>query len=115
MTTGERRVGQRQVLVLGVNRVTAVLAVPLGDGRRVLHFFDDLPEADAGVVRAERDFPELGAVRNDAHFGAAKVVVEEVLKPHAGHEQKAPLKLSSVALARADTAAARANLAQKTA
>src|SRR5689334_23378133 len=89
----ERRRGQRKVLILGINGVPPARAVPLGDAGRVLHLLDDLPEADPGIVSAERDLPELGAVRDDAHFGAPEVVVEEILKPHAGHEQEAPLEV----------------------
>jgi hypothetical protein len=34
------------------------------------------------LVSAKRNFAFLRAVWNDAHFGAAKIVVEKVLKPH---------------------------------
>src|SRR3954454_7871098 len=63
----ERALRQRQVLVLRIDCVPAAGLVPLRDGRGLLHLLDDLPEADAGVVRAERDFPHLRTVRNDAH------------------------------------------------
>jgi hypothetical protein len=47
-----------------------------------LHLLDDVPPADAGVVGAEADLPHLRAVRDDAHLGAAEVVVVEILEPH---------------------------------
>src|SRR5215204_307544 len=61
---------------LGVDGVAAVLLVPLGEARRLVHVLDDLPPADAGVIRAERNLALLRAVRDDAHLGAAEVVVE---------------------------------------
>ena len=30
----------------------------------------------------------MGRIGDDAHFGAAEVVIEEVLKPHAGNEEQ---------------------------
>ena len=46
------------------------------------------------VLYAQKlDLTHLRAVRDDAHLGAAEVVVEEVLEPHAGDEQDAPLEL----------------------
>jgi len=32
----------------------------------------------------------LRGVRDDAHLGAAEVVVEKILKPHAGDEEEVP-------------------------
>src|SRR6478735_4415872 len=87
--------------------------VPLGDSGGSLHLLDDLAEANACVVGAERDFSHLRAVRNDAHFGAPKVVIEEILKPHASHEQEAPLELVCVPFTLADLGAIGADLAQK--
>src|SRR5215470_3981416 len=77
-------------LALGVDFVLAVGAVPLGDRCVFVHVFDDLAPADAGVVRAEGDFALLRGVRNDAHFGAAEVIVEQILEPHAGDEEEVP-------------------------
>ena len=92
---GLSNAGQRQVLVLRVDRVPPVLRVPLGDGRVRLHLLEDVPPADAGVVRAEADLAHLRAVRDDAHLGAAEVVVEEILEPHPGDEEHAPLVVSA--------------------
>src|SRR5215469_2456691 len=78
------------VLALGVDFMFAVGAVPLGDGGVLVHIFEDLAPADTGVVSAEADFTLLRAVRNDAHFGAAEVVVEQILEPHPGDEQEVP-------------------------
>src|SRR3954463_11148780 len=70
--------------------MTAVLLVPLREGRRHVHLLDDVPPADAGVIRAEGDLPLLCRVRNDAALRAPEVVVEQVLEPHAGDEQEVP-------------------------
>src|SRR5882762_6618049 len=77
-------------LALGVNLVLSVVLVPLGDGRVLVHVFDDVAPAHTGVVRAEADFALLRAVGNDAHFGAAEIVVEEILEPHAGDKEEVP-------------------------
>ena len=55
-----------------------------------MHLFDDLPPADARVVCAERNFAFLRAVRDHAHFGAAEIVIEQVLEPHSLDTQHAP-------------------------
>ncbi len=55
-----------------------------------MHLLDDVAPADAGVVRAEADFAFLRGVGNDALLGAAEVVVEQILEPHAGDEQEVP-------------------------
>src|SRR6266849_1602442 len=78
------------LLALGVDLVLAVGLVPLGDGRVLVHVFDDFAPADAGVVRAEGNFALLCGIRDDAHLGAAGVVVEQILEPHAGDEQEVP-------------------------
>jgi len=43
-------------LALRVDFVFAVILVPLGDGRVLVHVFNDLPPAYTGIVRAEADF-----------------------------------------------------------
>ncbi len=55
-----------------------------------MHLLDDVAPAHAGVVRAEGDFAFLRGVGNDALLGAAEVVVEEILEPHAGDEEEVP-------------------------
>ena len=77
-------------LAAGEDLVPAVLLVPLGERRRHVHLLDDVPPADAGVVGAEGNLALLRRIRNDAHLGAAEVVVEQVLEPHAGDEQEVP-------------------------
>src|SRR5207245_3182612 len=67
-----------------------VSAVPLRNSRILVHVLDDLPPADSRIVRAERDFSLLRCVRDDAHFRAAEVIVEEVLEPHPCDEQEIP-------------------------
>src|SRR5260370_10444422 len=78
------------VLALGVDLVLAMVLVPLGDSGVLVHVFDDLAPADSGVVRAEADFALLRAVGDDAHLGAAEIIVEEILEPHAGDEEEVP-------------------------
>ena len=55
-----------------------------------MHLLDDVAPAHAGVVSAEGDFAFLRGVRDDALLGAAEVVVEEILEPHAGDEEEVP-------------------------
>ena len=83
-------------LALGVDFVFAVVLVPLGDRRVLVHVLDDLAPAYARVVSAEGDFALLRGVRNDAHFGAAEVVVEKILEPHAGDEEEVPRILAAL-------------------
>src|SRR5271167_2300392 len=83
-------------LALGVDFVFAVVLVPLGNGRVLVHVLDDLAPAYARVVSAEGDFALLRGVGNDAHFGAAEVVVEKILEPHAGDEEEVPRILAAL-------------------
>src|SRR5258706_3881255 len=78
------------LLALGVDFMLAVRLIPLGDGRILVHVLNDFAPAYAGVVRAEGNFALLRGVRNDAHFGAAEIVVKEILEPHAGDEEEVP-------------------------
>ncbi len=81
---------QVDALALGVDLVLSVVLIPLGHGRVLMHVLDDLPPTHAGVVRAEADLALLRRIRNDAHFGAAAIVVEQILEPHPGDEQEVP-------------------------
>src|SRR5215475_3668196 len=76
--------------------MAAMFFVPFGQGRRHMHLLDDLAPAYAGVVRAEGNLAFLSAVRNDAHLGASKVVIEQVLKPHSGDKQEVPAILAAL-------------------
>src|ERR1700679_2668732 len=67
-----------------------MLLVPLGEGGGHVHLLDDVAPAYAGVVGAEADLTLLCGVGDDALLGAAEVVVEEVLEPHAGDEEEIP-------------------------
>src|SRR4051794_30654912 len=73
---------KRQVLPLRVDGMPSLRAIPIRDARRGFHLLDDLPPANARVVGAKADLAHLRAVRDDAHFGAAEIVVEEILEPH---------------------------------
>src|SRR5271169_3870903 len=83
-------------LALGVDFVFAVVLVPLGDRRVLVHVLDDLAPAYARVVGAEGNFALLRGVRDDAHFGAAEVVVEKILEPHTGDEEEVPRILAAL-------------------
>src|SRR5205807_9178341 len=61
-----------------------VLFIPLGQTGGHVHLLHDLAPADAGVVRTEGDLALLGRVWDDALIGAADVVIEQLLEPHAG-------------------------------
>ena len=78
------------LLAAGEDFVTAVLFVPLGQRGGHVHLLDDVAPAHAGVVSAEADFAFLRGVRDDALLGAAEVVVEQILEPHAGDEEEVP-------------------------
>src|SRR6185369_12278689 len=93
-----RLVSHRHVLAAGENLVTAVLLIPLRDGRVLVHVLDDVAPADTRVVRAERNLTFLRAVRDDAHFSAAEVVVEEILEPHSSDKQEVPAMRSPLTL-----------------
>src|SRR6266481_7761805 len=84
------------LLALGVNFVFAVGLVPFGDGRVLVHVLDDFAPAYARVVRAEGNFALLGGIGDDAHFGAAEVVVEKILEPHASDEEEVPRILAAL-------------------
>src|SRR5438874_13782859 len=98
---------QRHRLVrVRVDRMLPVLLVPVGHLRVLVHVLDDLPPADAGVVRAEGDLAHLRCVGDDAHLGAAEIVSPEILEPHAGDEEQQPLvALAVLVVARAEPAA----------
>src|SRR6201996_3708696 len=78
------------LLAAGEDLVTAMLVVPLGERGGHVHLLDDVAPAHAGVVRAEADLAFLRGVRDDALLGAAEVVVEQILEPHAGDEEEVP-------------------------
>ena len=84
------------LLAAGEDLVAAVLLVPLGERGRHVHLLDDVAPAHAGVVRAEADLAFLRGVGNDALLGAAEVVVEQILEPHAGDEEEVPAILAAL-------------------
>jgi hypothetical protein len=55
-----------------------------------VHLLDDVAPAHARVVGAEADLAFLRGVGDDALLGAAEVVVEQILEPHAGDEEEVP-------------------------
>jgi len=88
-------VGHADLLAAGKDFVTSVLLIPLGEGGRHVHLLDDVAPAYASVVCAEADFTLLRGVGNDALLGAAEVVVEQILEPHAGDEKEVPAVLAA--------------------
>ncbi len=81
---------QIDLLALRVDFMLAVLLVPFGHGRILVHVLDDFAPADARVIGAEADLALLRGIGNDAHLGAAEVVIKQVLEPHAGDEEEVP-------------------------
>src|SRR5215510_14355047 len=81
----------RHVVTGGVNGVALVLLIPIFEVGGLVHVFDDLPPAHAGVVGAEGYLAFLRAVGNDTHLGAAEVIVEQILEPHAFNAEHAPV------------------------
>ena len=77
-------------LASGEDLVATMLLIPLRHGRVLVHVLDDVSPADSRVVGTEGNLTFLCAVRNDAHLGAAEIVVEEILEPHSGDEQEVP-------------------------
>src|SRR5438045_7176304 len=75
--------------------MSSVVFIPLCDSRVLMHVFDDVAPADTGIVRTERDLTFLRSVRNDAHFCAAEIIVEQVLEPHAGDKEEVPRILAA--------------------
>ena len=86
----------RHFFTVGEDLVTAVVLVPLGDRRVLVHVLDDVSPADTRVVCAEGNFAFLRAVGDDAHFGAAEIVVEEILEPHSRDKQEVPRVLTAL-------------------
>src|SRR6185369_14033732 len=83
-------VGELDVLATRKDLVAAMLLVPLRDRRVLVHGLDDVSPTDTRVVSTEGNFTFLSAVRDDAHFSATEVVVEQVLEPHTRDEQEVP-------------------------
>ena len=73
-----------------VNGMALVFFIPFRQARGFVHVLDNLSPADTGVVSAEANLAFLCAVRDDAHFGAAEVIIEQILKPHALNTQDTP-------------------------
>src|ERR1041385_1121671 len=67
-----------------------MLLIPLRDSRVLVHVLDDVSPTDTGVVSTERNLAFLRAVRDDAHFSATEIVVEEILEPHTRDEEEVP-------------------------
>src|SRR6185295_15091878 len=67
-----------------------MLLIPFRDGRVLVHVLDDVSPTDTRVVSTERNFAFLSTVRDDAHFRATEVVVEQILEPHTRDKQEVP-------------------------
>src|SRR6185503_2671877 len=91
---------QRHGFARGVHLVPAILFIPLGQARGLVHVLDDLTPANAGVVSAEGNLAFLSAVRNHAHLSATEVVIKEILEPHSLDAEHAPDVVSISSLLR---------------
>src|SRR5262245_5649446 len=78
------------LLPAGKNFVASVLFIPLGERRRHMHLLDDLSPPHTSLTCAKLDLTLLCRIRNDAHFGATEIVIEEVLEPHSRQEEDVP-------------------------
>ena len=81
---------QIHILSFGIDLVPPVFFVPLRHSRILVDVLDDFAPANSCVVGAEADFPLLRRVRDNAHFRAAEVVIEQILKPHSRNEKNVP-------------------------
>src|SRR5215475_13232705 len=91
-----RLISQLHILAPRKDLMTSVVLIPLRHGGVLVHILDDIAPTDTGVVSAKRNLTFLGTVRNDAHFRAAEVVVEEILEPHTGDKEEVPTIASSL-------------------
>src|SRR6266436_626946 len=64
--------------------------VPLSNGGVLVHVLDYVAPANTRVVSTEANFAFLCSAGNNAHLSAAKVVVKQILKPHARDKQEVP-------------------------
>src|ERR1022692_3554862 len=87
---------QSDFLAAGEDLVLAILLVPLGERSGHMHFFDDVPPADAGIVSTEGDFAFLRRIGNNTLLGTPEIVIEQVLEPHAGDKQEVPTVLPAL-------------------
>src|SRR5262245_52024456 len=70
--------------------MAAVFLVPLRQGRRHMHLLDNPAPSHTRIVRAEGNLASLCGVRDNTHFGAPKVVIEQILKPHPRDKHEVP-------------------------
>src|SRR5580692_8627877 len=84
------RAAELHALPAGENLMPAVLFVPLAQRGGHMHLLDDVPPTHPGVVSAKRNLTLLRRVGDDALLGPAEIVVEQILEPHARHEQQVP-------------------------
>src|SRR5580765_2726227 len=82
----------RQVdsLTAGEDLVPAMFFIPLGNGRILVHVLNYIPPTDTRVVSTKANLALLSTIGNNALLGATEVVIEQILKPHAGDKQEIP-------------------------
>ena len=68
----------------------AMLFIPFPHSGVLVHMLDDIAPADAGIVSTEADLAFLSPIRDDAHLGATKIVIEQILEPHSCDEKEVP-------------------------
>src|SRR5579864_672940 len=74
----------------GKNLMPAVLLVPLGQRGGHVHLLDNVPPSHPRVISAEGNLSLLRGVGDNALLCSAEIVVEQILEPHARHEQQVP-------------------------
>src|SRR5580658_8877195 len=84
------RTAELHTLPAGENLMPAVFLVPLGQRGRHVHLLDDVPPTHPRVVSAEGYLTLLRGVRDNTLLRSPEIVVEQILEPHARHEQKVP-------------------------
>src|SRR5580704_10700193 len=84
------RAAELHALPAGENLMPAVLFVPLAQRGGHMHLLDDVPPTHPGVVSAKRNLTFLRGVGDNALLGPPEIVVEQILEPHARHEQQVP-------------------------
>src|SRR4030095_4192572 len=83
-----------------IDGMTSMLFVPLSKIRGLVHVLDNLSPTHSCVVGTERDLALLSAVGDHAHFSAAEIVIEKILKPHALDAKHSPLISGIIAVLR---------------
>src|SRR5687768_455212 len=88
------------IVTCGIDCVTTVLFIPFRKVSGLVHVFDNLSPTDPRVVSTEGNLTLLRSIGNYTHLGAAKIIVEKILKPHALDAEDTPNVVRIVGLLR---------------